>query len=435
MTCEPEEGTYSAEDDTAAGTRQEHRLRMLIQANQMLAQMESLPELLPRLLSLAQDVTEATASSILLYDSKEEVLRFALARNDTSDVAQSLMQGEFTVRMGEGIAGTVASTRRSMICGTQDFRIDRSTDAATGFCTRSMLCVPILYKQDLLGVAQVLNPRYSEEFREDDLEILESFAHLAGVAMVRSKLLDTLLEQERVTVQLNAAARIQQNFLPKLPALGNGSHIWASTQPAIHVGGDMYDCIPLPDGRIIMYIADVAGKGLGAALIGTAVWARMRSIVMTENSPSSILKKLNEMLINEMENALFITVCVAVYDTVTHAVALSNAGHLLPVLAEPGTCEDILLPTGLPLGIEPDLTYDDHSLILQPGQSLLLLSDGITEARNRQHEMYGDERVAVHLRSAGGAPYGQGLMQRVDDWQTGIASNDDKTIVELWRER
>ncbi len=419
-------------------TRQESRLRMLIQANQMLAQMESLPELLPRLLKLAQDVTESIACSILLYDGVQDVLRFALARNDTPGVAQQLLEGDFTVQMGEGIAGSVAQTRTSILCGPCDSRINRDTDAATGFVTRSLLCVPILYKNELLGVAQVLNPRYTESFDRDDLEILESFAHLAGVAMVRSKLLDALLEQERMNVQLQAAAKIQQAFLPKLPELDGGCHIWAQTRAAIHVGGDMYDCIMLPDGRMVTYIADVAGKGLGAALVGTAVWSRMRSLAMTEKSPSKILKLLNEMLVNDMENALFVTVCIAVYDTGTHALDLANAGHLLPLriarTSGGAEVEEIALPTGLPLGIEPDLAYTEYRVELRSGESLLLLSDGITEARSATHELFGEERVTDLLRHATGAPYGPKLMGGVDRWQAGVPSNDDKTIVEFWRE-
>lgn len=416
------------------GTRQEIRLRKLIKANQMLAQMESLPELLPRLLELAQDVTEAMASSILLYDSELHLLRFALARNDMPGVAQQILQGDFVLRLGEGIAGAVAETRESILCDSSDPRINRTADSVTGFQTTSLLCVPIVYKNDLLGVAQVLNPRRVENFSEDDLEILESFAHLAGVALVRSKLLDALLEQERMTVQLQAAARIQRAFLPKLPVMPSGVHVWATSDPAIHVGGDMYDCIPLPDGRMVMYIADVAGKGLGAALVGTAVWSRTRSLAMTESSPSNILKSLNEMLLNDMENALFVTVCIAIYNTGTHEVVLANAGHLRPLVISAGTVEEMALFTGLPLGIEPDVTYNDHSVVLSPEQSLLMFSDGITEARSVQHELFEDERVVALLQAKYQAPFGQALMKAVEQWQEGIPSNDDKTVLELWRE-
>ncbi|UZP66556.1 SpoIIE family protein phosphatase [Desulfovibrio mangrovi] len=409
-------------------------MRKLIQANQMLAQTESLPELLPRLLELAQDVTEAVASSILLYDSAEHVLRFALARNDTPGIAQQILEGDFTLRMGEGIAGTVAVTRTSVMCSGDDVRINRVADAATGFKTRSLICVPILYKDELLGVAQVLNSHSGEDFTTEDLEILESFAHLAGVALVRSKLLEALLEQERMTVQLQAAARIQQAFLPKLPTMPNGSHIWATSKPAIHVGGDMYDCISLSDGRLVTYIADVAGKGLGAALVGTAVWSRIRSHVQIESSPSNILKILNEMLLNDMENSLFVTVCIAVYDSRNHTVTLANAGHLQPIVASGGEVRELSVSTGLPLGIEPDVPYIDTLVELQPGQAILLLSDGITEAYDAAHVMYGDERVMELLHAKSEPPYGEALMAAVDLWQEGVPSNDDKTVLEVWRD-
>ncbi|MFV0348821.1 MAG: PP2C family protein-serine/threonine phosphatase [Halodesulfovibrio sp.] len=415
-------------------TRQESRLRKLIQANQMLAQMDSLPELLPRLLELAQDVTDAVASSILLYDAEQNVLRFALARNDSPGIAQQILEGDFTLYMGEGIAGCVAESRKPILCSGCDPRINRLADVATGFTTRSLLCVPIVYKDELLGVAQVLNPHDGGDFTTEDLEILESFAHLAGVALVRSKLLEALLEQERLTVQLQAAAHIHRAFLPKLPTMPKGWNVWATSRPAIHVGGDMYDFIPLPDGRLVTYIADVAGKGLGAALVGTAVWSRIRSHAASGITPSGILKILNEMLLNDMENNLFVTVCIAVHDMAAQTVTLANAGHLRPLLVSSGDARELPVSTGLPLGIEQNVHYDDTLVELRPGQSLLLISDGITEAYDAAHDLYGEERVMELLQAAGAAPYGRTLLAAVDQWQTGIPSNDDITVLEVWRD-
>lgn len=421
------------EEDHSAQQRQGSRLRKLIEANQVLAQVESLPDLLPRLLELAQDVTDAVASSILLYDVQRQCLRFALARNDTPGIAERILTCDFELCQGEGIAGTVAQTRKPLLCGEDDPRIRRDADAVTGFRTRSVLCVPILYKEELLGVAQVLNPRQGGMFTPEDLDILESFAHLAGVALVRSRLLEALLEQERINTQLQAAARIQEAFQPRLPDMAE-SHIWARSHPAIHVGGDMYDCIILPDGRMAAYIADVAGKGLGAALVGAAVWSRMRSLALEGLSPSIILKRMNEMLLNDMENALFVTLCVAVYDKRNHTAQLANAGHLMPLRLHGATVEEIPLPPGLPLGIEPEVSYQEYSISLSPGEAVLLISDGITEARNADREMFGEERVTALLRRKGAAPYGEALMQGVLDWQRGVAANDDRTVLELWRD-
>jgi sigma-B regulation protein RsbU (phosphoserine phosphatase) len=140
------------------------------------------------------------------------------------------------------------------------------------------------------------------------------------------------------------------------------------------------------------------------------------------------------MLLNDMENNLFVTVCIAVYDMAAQTVTFANAGHLRPLIVCSGTVRELPVSTGLPLGIEQNVHYDDTLVELRPGQSLLLLSDGITEAYDAAHELYGEERVMELLQAASSAPYGRALLAAVDLWQAGIASNDDITLLEVWRD-
>ena len=193
---------------------QANRLKKLIAANQALAQVESLSELLPVLLEFARDVTQAMGASILLYKPESKTLEFTLAINEQQGAAEEIISKKFELSLGEGIAGYVAETRESLLVADtqEDTRFSRKVDNDTGFRTQSILCSPIVYQDELLGVVQAVNAKGKANFDSSDLDVLESFSHLAAVAMVRSRLLELRIHQERMQAQLDAAARIQATF-------------------------------------------------------------------------------------------------------------------------------------------------------------------------------------------------------------------------------
>ena len=201
------------------GTPLNIRLKKLIEANQILARMESLDELLPQLLRLAQDVTGAEASSILLYNRDREVLDFALVMNDViGEERVRILEQKMELPLGEGIAGWVALHKKPLNVkdAQKDKRFSKKADKETGFVTRCLVCVPVVQGQTLLGVVQALNPKNKKWFDEDDQELLESFGHLAAVAIVRSRLLRERLKQREIEARLEAQLRQAQ----KMEALG-----------------------------------------------------------------------------------------------------------------------------------------------------------------------------------------------------------------------
>ncbi|MDY7000473.1 MAG: ATP-binding protein [Thermodesulfobacteriota bacterium] len=201
------------------GTSLNVRLKKLIEANQILARMESLDELLPQLLRLAQDVTGAEASSILLYNPDREVLDFALVMNDViGEERVRILEQKMELPLGEGIAGWVALHKKPLNVkdAQKDTRFSKKADKETGFVTRCLVCVPVMHGQTLLGVVQALNPKKRKWFDEDDQELLESFGHLAAVAIVRSRLLRERLKQREIEARLESQLRQAQ----KMEALG-----------------------------------------------------------------------------------------------------------------------------------------------------------------------------------------------------------------------
>jgi phosphoserine phosphatase RsbU/P len=408
------------------------RLKKLIAASQILAQTESASELLPRLLMLAQEVTDASASSILMHKPETEMLEFALAMNEDKVVAEKILGGGIALRVGEGIAGHVARERKAVLVADvqSDARFSSATDKVTGFVTRDMLCAPILYKDELLGVVQVLNAKDKACFDHEDMDVLESFAHLAAVALIRSKWLGALLRQERFQVQLDAAARIQSHFLPKLPETGRKWSVWAETKPAITVGGDMYDCIPAGPDLWLLSVADVSGKGLPAALVGAALWAALRSATAASVEPGEIMSTVNREMFGLLGHRMFITMALCAFSPSTGTGTTCLAGHPPPLVVQSGEVTNWRPETGPPLGLDEDAVYPGNQIQLGKGDSILLYSDGVTEARNEEREFFGEDRLK---ECATGAifPRGPALLRALEEWRQGVEPNDDVTILEI----
>ncbi|TIH14686.1 GAF domain-containing protein [Marinifilum sp. JC120] len=415
---------------------QANRLKKLIQANQVLASIESLVDLLPQLLRLAQDVTGAEASSIMLYNEDKNVLNFAWAMNDVlGDEAMKDLKTGFELPMGKGVAGWVAEHREALnvLDAQNDDRFSKEADKKTGFTTRCILCTPIVHQDKLLGVVQVLNSAEKECFGKEDEELLESFGHLAGVALIRSELMLQRLNQQKFETQLEAASRIQRQFNPRQPELEGDNLIWGSSVPAQFVGGDLYDFIPNSDGSWYIYVADVSGKGLPAALIMSALWTRIRAEALAERTPGEMLKAVNVGAYEFMNGEVFATMVLMRYTPETGKCEYAVAGHPSPLLIDEGKAEPLERPFGLPVGILDEGDFGTSEFTLGKGQSLIIVTDGVDEARAGDGEFFGEERMEETLRQGGAPLAGEKLLKAVADWRGETPPNDDTTVVEIYR--
>jgi sigma-B regulation protein RsbU (phosphoserine phosphatase) len=413
-------------------------LKRLIEAHQSLADMESLDALLPVLLDLARNVTNAEAASIMLYDEKREVLQFAAAKDEVlGEKAREVLKRAVELRKGEGIAGWVAQNKQAInIADAQkDHRFSGKADVKTGFITRNLLCAPLLYGDDLIGVINVLNSKEKPCFDGFDESLLECFADLAGTAITRSRFLELRLQQERMEVQLEAAAKIQALFWPKLPDLGVGSNVWAVSTPATFVGGDLYDVIRMDDESWLIYVADVSDKGLPAALIMAALSTKIRSEALSRHEVDKLLENVNKGIYElTEEEGFFATVVLGRYWPSDGRMQFTLGGHLPPLWVVEGKVRGVPEIKGMSLGVKPDSEYEKKEIILSPGESMLFLTDGVTEAENERGELFGSDRLLSHIKSASGPPYGAGLLDAVNLWRGTAEANDDLTMLEIWRE-
>ena len=413
-------------------------LKRLMEAHQILADTESVQELLPRLLDLARNVSNAEAASILLYNQQRDVLEFAAVRDEVlGEKAREILKSSVELKMGEGIAGWVAQNRESVLIQDvqNDPRFFSEADHKTGFVTRTLLCVPLLYGGDLLGVINVLNSKDKPGFDPFDEELLECFAYLASTAIVRSRFLELRLTQERMQVQMEAAANIQSLFWPRLPELGAGSHVWAVSKPAKFVGGDVYDVIRMPDESWLVYVADVADKGLPAALIMASLSTRIRSEALSHDEVDTLLETVNNAMYDlTVDEGFFATIILGRYWPADGRMQLTLGGHLPPLRVVGDQFREVSDLRGISLGVALDAKYKKKEIFLSPGESILFVTDGVTEAENERAELFGRPRLLDHINSAGGPPYGKGVLEAVNAWRGTAEANDDLTMLEIWRD-
>src|SRR3954447_9529683 len=300
------------------------------------------------------------------------------------------------------------------------------------------LAVPLVSQGELIGVLN-LGPRLSEQdYSSDDRRLLDSLAAQAAPALrvgqlVREQQAEAATRQ-RFEQELEVARLIQQNFLPKqLPDLADWQ-VAAYYRPAREVGGDFYDVIPLSDGRIGFVIGDVTDKGVPAALVMSATRSVLRASAQRLIEPGVVLERVNEHLCPDMPEKMFVTCLYGVLDVESGRLRFANAGHDLPyVKTADGVVE--LRARGMPLGLMPGMPYEEKEITLEPGDSVLLHSDGIVEAHDPRREMFGFPRLKETVAKA---PGGQELIDRVlrdlaAFTGSGAEQEDDITMVTLER--
>ncbi len=301
------------------------------------------------------------------------------------------------------------------------------------------LVVPLVSQGELIGLIN-LGPRRSEQdYSADDRGLLSNLATQAAPAvrvaqLVRQQQLEAQ-ERERMEQELRVARLIQQTLLPReLPQLA-GWNLSAYYQPARAVGGDFYDFIRLEDGRLVLIIGDVTDKGVPAALVMATTRSILRSGAQRWASPGQVLQYANDMLVGDIPPKMFVTCLYALLDPASGNLVYANAGHDLPYRRHrDGVAE--MRAIGMPLGLLPGMVYDEQTVQLEPGDSVLLYSDGLVEAHNPQREMFGFPRLQACLTQH---PGGAGLVDYLLAERAGFVGpdwdqEDDTALVILQRE-
>jgi sigma-B regulation protein RsbU (phosphoserine phosphatase) len=265
--------------------------------------------------------------------------------------------------------------------------------------------------------------------------------HAALVARVKSMLRikslhDRVLEQSaQLKHQLKTATKIQSLFWPDIPELEVGNHIWALSTPAAYIGGDLYDIISMPDKSLLVYVADVSDKGVPAALIMAALSTKIKNESRIHKDVDNLLETINNSLHKLIsKEGYFATIVLIRYWPNSGIMQFSVGGHLQPLWIAGKEIRYFPQVSGISLGIMPDVPYEVKEIILSPGESVLLYTDGVIEAENVNKEMYGHDRMSDYIKNSKGPPWGEGLNNEIRKWRGNAKINDDLTLLEIWRD-
>ncbi len=410
----------------------EHRLAglmRLLEVTRTLAGLVDLNQLLEAITKAACQALECDRASLFQYDPQTEEL--------FTRVVTELEIAEIRHRIGHGISGDVARSRQlaNVSDPAADPRWDSSIDRATGYRTRNLLVAPLLSPHDgkLLGVIELIN-KLDGPFTEFDEQLLRAFSGHAAVTLDRARLVDFLRQRDEVQASLNVARDVQRSFMPRRLPEVEGYELASWWYPHQAVGGDYCDVLPLADGRLALVMADVSGHGLGPSLLMASVRAALRALVLEHSQPEVLLALLSRSLAADLHEGRFITLILALVDPRRHRLEFANAGHG-PALYYRGA-EKVFVTldsTGLPLGVLDEGQYPaGPALDVEPGDLIVLCTDGIVEAMDQHDRPFGQARLEALVRRHADEPIErivERIASEVSAHYVGESPPDDLTIL------
>jgi sigma-B regulation protein RsbU (phosphoserine phosphatase) len=292
--------------------------------------------------------------------------------------------------------------------------------------TRSEVDIPLISHGTLIGV---LNAQHKElnGFSRSRMQLLEALAGHIATAIENAQMFQReRKEKDRMAKELVEAQAIQRSLFPAHPPTIPGFVVDGKCLPCLEVGGDWYDFIPLPDSRLGVVLADISGKGMGAAMLMSSTRTVLRLVAEGGGSPAEVLGRVNHLLLQDFPTAKFVTMIYAVLDPKTATVVLASAGHCYPLFVDVRGPQFLKAAEGLPLGIQ-EVAFSELTVKIKAHSRLVLYSDGVTEAMNSSSEEYGETRLADHVASPSSSI--ESLLEDARMFRGGSPASDDVTVV------
>jgi serine phosphatase RsbU (regulator of sigma subunit)/pSer/pThr/pTyr-binding forkhead associated (FHA) protein len=369
------------------------RLRFLSEVADILGNVIEAAQLFPRVLEKLLEVyPEAERGCVMACDPDGGNLRplAALARPG----AQSRMA------VSRSLAREVVGTRSAVLSAdvSGDRRFDpQHTVVRSGL--RTVMCAPMVCEDTVLGLIQLDSSNPDHQFSRADMALFLGVAGQAALAFGKARLHDQLVAQVLLQKDLQMAERIQHSFLPKSSPQVSGYRFAQSYSAARHIGGDYYDFVRVSDSALAIAVADVSGKGVAAALYMAKLSSEMRFHARGCLSAAEVVTALNRALAEEMESGMFVTLALLILQPEIRNLIVCSAGHLPPLLcSREGEISELAAPGNIPIGVFEDSRYTETEHLLQPGDRVLLYTDGVTEAMDREGGMFGTERLRQVVR-------------------------------------
>ncbi len=403
-----------------AGLERRH-LEALVRAGRELAGHCVLETLFELILDLSLDAVKASRGVVVTVES-DRALKTRAIRGEGLSVST-------TVR------DRVLDRRESLL--VRDAALDGAFAAEASIVAqkiRSFLAVPLQTDERVTGLIYLDSPHLIRDFAVEDLNLLTVMANIAAIRIEHARLIEAEEAARMLARELDRAAEIQRKLLPSKPPAIPGLQLAGYNAACQTVGGDYYDFLPFPDGRVALLVGDVSGKGMGAALLMSSLQARVQALFQESQELAAQFSRLNRSMCSNCPDNCFITLFIAVLDPETGEVQYCNAGHNPPILLHTGTNEiETLGATGTVIGIRPNQAYEQRTCHLDRGDLLLLFSDGVSDAcRPDAGEEFGEERLREILRrhrNQSADKLIQIINREVMSFTAGTPAADDVTVV------
>jgi serine phosphatase RsbU (regulator of sigma subunit)/pSer/pThr/pTyr-binding forkhead associated (FHA) protein len=377
-------------------TNAQAKLKALIEIGQSLGKAVGLSDVLARLMDgLFSIFVQADRGFIILKDKETgKLVPRAIKHRRADDAA--------TIRVSRTIINDVMKSREAILSAdaASDSRFGMA-ESIIDFHIRSMMCAPLIGNDGrAFGVLQIDTQDPRSRFSRDDLDVLGSVACQAAFAVENAQLHESVLRERAMERELSLAHQVQQGFLPTAAPRLPGYDFFEFYEPANKLGGDYFDYVHLPGGRLGIVVADVSGKGIAASLLMARLSAETRYCLASEPTPDAAVGRLNRIFCDRSWEDRFVTFVLVVLDPVRHELTVVNAGHMAPLMRRrDGTVDSIAeADAKLPLGVDYDVTYIPSTHPISAGDCVVLYTDGITEAMNNADELYGRGRLLAQLR-------------------------------------
>lgn len=367
-------------------------------------------------LSVLNDLARAIGASLNLQDIMQTIIHRSLRAIHAEQGVITLVDQDASQSMKTLVRTMVSSSKHAQFHFNQSLlgwmhlnkkpllvadpkADDRFRGVQWDDSIKSLLCVPMMAKSNLIAVLTVYNKRDGGQFTEEDQRLLAIIAAQSAQVMENARLYEEEQALHRMKEEVRLAARIQVDLLPKSAPEIPGYNVAGRSIAAQLVGGDYFDFIPMDSGRYAICLGDVSGKGLPASLLMANLQATLRGQTLLNPPAKVCLERSNRLLYQSTSSEKFVTLFYSILDPSTNALNFSNAGHDAPMLLARGGDIRRLESGGIVLSILEEFPYEEEAISLAPGDVLVIYSDGITEAINANQELFGEERLLATIRS------------------------------------
>jgi sigma-B regulation protein RsbU (phosphoserine phosphatase) len=409
------QGVLSQEKETEGAAQ----MRALIRVGRELSGNMPLGDLFNLIMNLSIEVVGAARGVLMTLEGDELVVRAA--------------RGE-GFRISSAVRDRVIKEKASLL--VRDARLDEAFAGRMSIVQqqiRSMLAAPLQTDDRVIGLIYLDSPHFVHEFTKDDLNLLTVMANVAAIRIEHTRLAEVEQAERMLAKELEQAAEIQRKLLPTTAPSLPGVDLAGYNAPCRTVGGDYFDFLTYPDGRVAMLVGDVAGKGMPAALLMSSLQARVQVLFDDPGDLAALVTRLNRIINSNCPSNRFISFFIGVLDPKTGGLSYVNAGHNPPLLVRSDGSVQKLECTGLILGIMPAAHYEQQTAMLEPGDIMVLFSDGVTEAaRPDVDEEFGEERLAQALFTLRDLPAKEmieAINRQVQEFTAGSPPADDITLL------